>query len=120
MSQHYTLYYRIYINNAFRLRLKQIILIIPMMPLLAASLVHPQLRPMPKSPSKSVSKLLPTPPVIKVPSSNIVIPTIWSASTQACLAEKRATPDVRKEIVYTLSVMMRAGGPEATTRIECE
>ena len=75
---------------------------------------------MPKSPSKSVSKLLPTPPVIKVPSSNIVIPTIWSASTQACLAEKRATPDVRREIVYTLSVMMRAGGPEATTRIECE
>lgn len=52
--------------------------------------------------------------------NGIIVPTVWSASTQKCLAEKQSTPEARREIVYTLSVMMMAGGPNATTAIECE
>ena len=41
-------------------------------------------------------------------SASSEIPSVWTASTQKCLNEKRVTPDVQREIVHTLSVMIMA------------
>ena len=76
-----------------------------------------------KSPLTAATKSpLPFQSVLESPSvgRNITIPTIWSAETQTCWNQKRATPDVHKEIVHTMSVIMIAAGPEATTNLQCE
>ena len=49
--------------------------------------------------------------------SSSEIPSVWTASTQKCLNEKRVTPDVQREIVHTLSVMIMAN---SRTLLDCE
>uniref|UniRef100_A0A1X7US88 Uncharacterized protein n=1 Tax=Amphimedon queenslandica TaxID=400682 RepID=A0A1X7US88_AMPQE len=51
----------------------------------------------------------------------IEIPSIWTEHTQRCLNENCVYPDVRKEIVRTISVMLTAAfkEPEALA-VQCE
>ena len=52
---------------------------------------------------------------------DIEVPSVWTEHTQRCLNEKRVDPDVRKEIVRTMSVMLTAAfkEPEALA-VQCE
>uniref|UniRef100_A0A1X7TLA5 SAM domain-containing protein n=1 Tax=Amphimedon queenslandica TaxID=400682 RepID=A0A1X7TLA5_AMPQE len=51
--------------------------------------------------------------------TRIELPSVWSCDTQKCLNEGRVTPSVRKEIVYTMSVMLSAIC-ESPTPSQCE
>lgn len=52
--------------------------------------------------------------------SDLKIPCVWSTPTQRCLNEKRVTPEVRKELTYTLSVMLAASTSGMPTPLQCE
>lgn len=64
---------------------------------------------------------------VRLPSSSspmtavvdIEVPSVWTANTQRCLNEKKVTPDMRKEIVHTMSIMIVASC-ESPTAIDCE
>ena len=47
-------------------------------------------------------------------------PSVWSEHTTKCLSEKRVTPEVRKDMVHTLSVMLAASTAGTPTALDCE
>ena len=47
-------------------------------------------------------------------------PSVWSEHTTKCLSEKRVTPEVRKDMVHTLSVMLTASTAGTPTALDCE
>ena len=49
-------------------------------------------------------------------------PSVWSEHTTKCLSEKRVTctPEVCKDMVHTLSVMLAASTAGAPTALDCE